>query len=137
MVLKLTLQGYGLQSHLKSWHEIVTKYICCPTEVIWEQLHYCMFLRKCMETVPVPETNGYSGSGSGTNDTNFTLPFAQRNPFPLFLYFNALQCTNWVYISNSNALVGTVVSWNIVTQSCSWNTESRVLNDALHVTVIT
>jgi len=45
-----------------------------------------------MESVPIPETNEYNGSGDGgSNGINFTLPFAQHNPLASFLYFKALQ----------------------------------------------
>jgi len=39
-----------------------------------------------MESVPIPETNEYNGSGGGSNGINFTLPFAQHNPSASFLY---------------------------------------------------
>jgi len=44
-----------------------------------------------MESVPIPETNEYNGSGGGFNGINFTLPFAQHNRLASFLYFKALQ----------------------------------------------
>lgn len=51
-----------------------------------------------MESDPIPETNEYNGSGGGSNGINFTLPFAQHNPLASFLYFNALQCEQTVFI---------------------------------------
>jgi len=44
-----------------------------------------------MESVLIPETNEYNGSGGGSNGINFTLPLAQHNPLDSFLYFKALQ----------------------------------------------
>jgi hypothetical protein len=44
-----------------------------------------------MESVPIPKTNEYNGSGGKSNGINFTFPFAQHNPLVSFLYLKALQ----------------------------------------------
>jgi hypothetical protein len=39
-----------------------------------------MLAQKCLETLPIPETNDRNGSGGGTNCGNFTFSPAQHNP---------------------------------------------------------
>jgi len=77
-----------------------------PNEVIWKQLlYFWICVRKCLESVSVPENNERNGSDGGINGANLTLSLAQHNPGVSFLYFNVLQCghttlidpmaTNW------------------------------------------
>jgi hypothetical protein len=50
-----------------------------------------MLAKKCLESLPIPETNDRNGSGGGISCGNFTLTPAQHNPVDSPLYFNALQ----------------------------------------------
>ncbi|XP_055903924.1 uncharacterized protein LOC129939795 [Eupeodes corollae] len=66
--------------------------LLCAIDLCW------ICVKKCMESVPNPQTNGYNGSGGGSDGINFTLPYAQHNPLVSFLYFNALQCEQTEFI---------------------------------------
>jgi hypothetical protein len=57
----------------------------------WLFLHIAMLAKKCLESLPISETNDRNGSGGGTNFGNFTFPPAQHNSVDSPLYFNALQ----------------------------------------------
>ena len=58
-----------------------------------------MLAKKCLESLPIPETNDRNGSDGGTNCDNFTFQPAQHNPVDLSLYFNAILYWQTIVIS--------------------------------------
>ena len=58
-----------------------------------------MLVKKCLESLPNPETNDRNGSDGKTNYGNITFPPAQHNPVYSPLYFSALQYWQMIVIS--------------------------------------
>lgn len=75
-------------------------------------MYFWICVRKCLESVLVPETNERNGSGGGTYGVNLILSLVQHNPKFSFQYIS-ICLTTWahnVHRSNNNGLVCTVIN---------------------------